>query len=57
MAKGDIFVQKAPASTILICNSIKRLKGEVDYKVKIMGTRHGEKLHETLCSREEILVA
>jgi UDP-glucose 4-epimerase len=55
---GDIFVQKAPASTILdLCNSIKRLKGEVDYKVKIIGTRHGEKLHETLCSREEMLVA
>jgi UDP-N-acetylglucosamine 4,6-dehydratase/5-epimerase len=52
--QGDIFVQKAPASTIE--NLINALKDifNCDNPVHIVGTRHGEKLFETLVSREEI---
>ena len=52
---GDLFVNKAPASTIkTLANAIIELSGK---KVQIMniGTRHGEKLYETLCTREEML--
>lgn len=54
---GDIFVQKAPACTIYnLAFAIKEIfKSNVD--VKIIGTRHGEKLHETLCNREEMTKA
>ena len=52
--QGDIFVQKAPASTVEdLASALKELfnkKGET----KIIGTRHGEKLFETLVSREEM---
>jgi UDP-N-acetylglucosamine 4,6-dehydratase len=53
-AQGDIFVQKAPAATLL--NLVQALK-EVfnkDNPIHIIGTRHGEKLYESLVSREEM---
>jgi UDP-glucose 4-epimerase len=55
---GEIFVQKAPATTIetlayaltdLLCNS--------NYEIRVIGTRHGEKLYEALLSREEMVAA
>lgn len=52
--QGDIFVQKAPASTIAdLAQAMKELFS-VDNKVQIIGTRHGEKLYESLLSREEM---
>jgi UDP-N-acetylglucosamine 4,6-dehydratase/5-epimerase len=52
--QGDIFVQKAPASTIGdLAQALKELF-DSDSSVKIIGTRHGEKLYETLVSREEM---
>jgi UDP-glucose 4-epimerase len=52
--QGDIFVQKAPASTIMdLAMAIKELF-KADNEIKIIGTRHGEKLYETLLTREEI---
>lgn len=52
-AQGDIFVQKAPASTIMdLAVALKELF-EADNPIKIIGTRHGEKLYETLLTREE----
>lgn len=51
---GDIFVQKAPASTVSdLAQALKELFKK-DNQVKIIGTRHGEKLYESLVSREEI---
>ena len=52
--QGDIFVQKAPASTVKdLAQALKELfSGEND--VRIIGTRHGEKLYESLISREEM---
>lgn len=51
---GDIFVQKAPAATIgTLVEALKRIF-EADNPVRIIGTRHGEKLHETLLTREEM---
>jgi len=51
---GDIFVQKAPASTIVeLAQSIKELF-DAENEIKIIGTRHGEKLSETLLTREEM---
>ena len=50
---GDIFVQKAPAATIeTLAAALKRLF-QADNPVKVFGTRHGEKLYETLLTREE----
>lgn len=55
--QGDIFVQKAPACTIEdLAKAIKELFG-VDAQEKIIGTRHGEKLYESLVSREEMVKA
>lgn len=52
---GDIFVQKAPASTIeTLVKAICKVMGREDHPVKIMGARHGEKLYESLLSREEM---
>ena len=52
---GDLFVNKAPASTIkTLANAIIELSGK-KVQIKNIGTRHGEKLYETLCTREEML--
>jgi UDP-glucose 4-epimerase len=51
---GDIFVQKAPAATIeTLANALKRLFNAKN-EIRIIGTRHGEKLYETLLTREEM---
>jgi len=51
---GDIFVQKTPASTIKdIAEALKEIF-KSNSKIKIIGTRHGEKKHETLISNEEM---
>jgi UDP-N-acetylglucosamine 4,6-dehydratase len=53
--QGDIFVQKAPASTIGdLASALKDLFGVPDHETRIIGTRHGEKLYESLVSREEM---
>ena len=55
--QGDIFVQKAPASTLAdLAHALKALF-KSDSAVKIIGTRHGEKLYESLISREEMAKA
>ncbi|EIQ0149321.1 polysaccharide biosynthesis protein [Escherichia coli] len=55
---GDIFVQKSPAATIeVLTHAILEIMKSADHTVNIIGTRHGEKLYEVLCSREEMLVA
>jgi len=55
---GDIFVQKAPGATIeVLTKAIFNLMGKPAHKVNVIGTRHGEKLFEALCSREEMFVA
>lgn len=55
---GDIFVQKAPAATIeTLAEALKELLGVLDHEVRIIGTRHGEKLFEVLLSREEMAAA
>lgn len=54
---GDLFVNKAPASTIGdLAQAMTELSGQKN-KIKIIGTRHGEKLYETLCTREEMVKA
>ena len=51
---GDIFVQKAPAATLdVLARALFDLLGKPNHDINIIGTRHGEKLHETLLSREE----
>ena len=55
---GDIFVQKAPATTVkTLAGALAQLMGKPGYEVKTIGTRHGEKLHEVLMSREEMVAA
>jgi UDP-glucose 4-epimerase len=55
--QGDLFVNKAPAATIGdLAKAIKEL-AKVDNDINIIGTRHGEKLYETLCTREEMVNA
>ena len=52
---GDLFVQKAPAATIsILAEVLCKLLNKPDYPIDIIGTRHGEKLYEVLCSREEM---
>ena len=54
---GDIFVQKAPAATIgMLAKAIKEIF-EADNEIKVIGTRHGEKMHETLITKEEMAKA
>ena len=55
--QGDIFVQKAPASTIGDLGAALNSLFASDSKSEIIGTRHGEKLYETLVSREELAKA
>ena len=55
--QGDIFVQKAPSSTVLdLAQALKELL-EKNNPIKTIGTRHGEKLYESLVSREEMAKA
>lgn len=55
--QGDLFVQKAPASTIGdLAHALKELFNSSS-PIKVIGTRHGEKLYETLCTREEMVKA
>jgi UDP-N-acetylglucosamine 4,6-dehydratase len=55
---GDIFVQKAPGATIdVLTKAIFNIMGKPGHTVNVIGTRHGEKLFEALCSREEMFVA
>jgi UDP-N-acetylglucosamine 4,6-dehydratase/5-epimerase len=55
---GDLFVRKAPACTIeVLAQAVAGLLGVDEPELKVIGTRHGEKLHETLLSREEMLKA
>ena len=57
---GDLFVQKAPAATLeVLATALKELYARIDPKyggteVRVIGTRHGEKLYETLVTREEM---
>lgn len=60
---GDLFVQKAPAATLdVLAEALKQIYSKIDPKygeteVKVIGTRHGEKLYETLVTREEMAKA
>ncbi|MFA6572451.1 MAG: polysaccharide biosynthesis protein, partial [Bacteroidota bacterium] len=54
---GDLFIQKAPAATLdVLANALIKLYHS-DSKIKIIGTRHGEKLYESLVTREEMAKA
>lgn len=54
---GDLFVNKAPAGTIGdLAKALIELTGK-EVPIKVIGTRHGEKLYETLCTREEMIKA
>ncbi len=55
--QGDIFVQKAPAATISDLAEVLKLIFKSNSEIKIIGTRHGEKLYESLLSREESVKA
>ena len=50
----DLFVNKAPASTIGDLAKAMKSIFNANNKIKVIGTRHGEKLYETLCTREEM---
>ena len=55
---GDIFVQKSPAATIkLLAKTLTNVLNRPEHTIKIIGTRHGEKLYETLLTREEMVNA
>lgn len=60
---GDLFVQKAPAATLsTLAEALRQIYSKIDPKygdtpVKVIGTRHGEKLYETLVTREEMAKA
>lgn len=55
--QGDLFVQKSPAATIeVLAQALKELYNS-DSEIKIIGTRHGEKLYESLVNREDMLKA
>lgn len=55
--QGDLFVQKAPAATIeVLAKSLLELYGK-ESEIRIIGTRHGEKLYETLVNKEDMLKA
>ncbi len=60
---GDLFVQKAPVATLdVLAEALKQIYSKIDPKygeteVKVIGTRHGEKLYETLVTREEMAKA
>lgn len=53
-ANGDIFVQKAPAATVeILTRALLELLGRPEHPVQVIGSHHGEKLYESLLSREE----
>lgn len=54
---GDLFVNKAPAGTIGDLAQALKEMFNASNEIKIIGTRHGEKLYETLCTREEMIKA
>lgn len=55
---GEIAVQKAPAATIeTLAHALTDLLGKPNHEVRVIGTRHGEKLYEALLSREEMVAA
>jgi UDP-N-acetylglucosamine 4,6-dehydratase len=55
---GDIFVQKSPAATIhTLAQAVCEIMGQPKHEIRVIGTRHGEKLYETLLSREERVAA
>lgn len=55
---GEVFVQKSPAASIkTLAAAVKNVMGCKNHPIKTIGTRHGEKLHETLLSREEMFSA
>jgi len=55
---GDIFVQQAPAATIhTLTHAITEIMSKPNHKINVIGTRHGEKLYEVLCTREEMFIA
>ena len=55
---GDIFVQKAPAATIqTLAQAMVELLNKPEHEIRVIGTRHGEKLYEALLSREEMVAA
>jgi UDP-glucose 4-epimerase len=55
---GDMFVQKAPAATVeVLTQAILELMDKRNHPVRVIGTRHGEKLYEALLSREEMACA
>jgi len=57
-SNGDIFVQKAPAATVkVLAQAILELMGRPEHEVQCIGTRHGEKLYETLLGHEEMACA
>lgn len=57
---GDIFVQKSPAATVeVIAKAVIKLlgKSEDEIKIKMIGKRHGEKMHESLVNEEDMAIA
>ena len=55
---GDLFIKKAPASTVeVLARAVASLLGNDDPDIRVIGVRHGEKMHETLLSSEEIVKA
>ena len=55
---GEIYVQKSPATTIgILAKALTSLMGVPNHEVKVIGTRHGEKVFESLLSREEMVAA
>jgi UDP-glucose 4-epimerase len=55
---GDIFVQKAPAATIeVLAKTLTKILKKPEHEIRVIGTRHGEKLYETLLTREEMVKA
>ncbi len=57
-APGDLFVKKAPASTVsTLARAVSRVLGHGEPEVRTIGMRHGEKMFETLLTREEVIQA
>lgn len=55
---GDVFVQKAPAATIdLLAKTMRKLLKRESHEIRTIGTRHGEKLYESLLTKEEMIHA